>query len=85
MTRQDKFAERLCARPVPADIKWSELKWFLERLGFAYMRNTGSRRKFYHSERNVLISCHEPHPSPNVDKGCVQDVVQTLRDNGFID
>lgn len=84
MSKQKKALERLCATPPPADIKWSELKALLEHLGYEMLKNAGSRRKFYHKEKNALISCHEPHPSPDVDKGCVADVVEHLRANGFI-
>ena len=61
----------------------------LEHLGYKMLRNSGSRRKFYHSEKQALIICHEPHPSPSpspsVDKVCVADVVEHLRVNGLFD
>ena len=56
----------------------------LEHLGYKMLKNSGSRRKFYHSEKQALIICHEPHPAPNVDKGCVVDVVMHLRAYGFL-
>ena len=84
MSKHQKALHRLCATPPPADIKWQELKAVLEHLGYALLKNTGSRRKFYHEGKKVLIICHEPHPTPNVDKGCVADVVEHLRTNGFI-
>jgi len=65
-------------------MKWQELKAVLEHLGYALIKNTGSRRKFYHEGKKALIICHEPHPTPNVDKGCVAGVVEHLRANGFI-
>ena len=65
-------------------MKWQELKAVLEHLGYALIKNTGSRRKFYHEGKQALIICHEPHPTPNVDKGCVAGVVEHLRANGFI-
>ena len=65
-------------------MKWQELKAVLEHLGYALLKNTGSRRKFYHGGKKALIICHEPHPTPNVDKGCIADVVEHLRANGFI-
>lgn len=84
MGKYQKALARLCSSPPPADIKWNELKGILEHLGYAMLKGAGSRRKFFHAEKNALIICHQPHPSPNVDKGCVADVVEHLRTYGFI-
>ena len=58
---------------------------FLSIYGFKMLKNSGSRRKFHHAERDVLIICHEPHPSPEVDRGCIVDVAETLKANGFVE
>jgi predicted RNA binding protein YcfA (HicA-like mRNA interferase family) len=84
MAKHRKTLEKLCARPPSADIKWDELKSILEHLGYTMLKGSGSRRKFFHKEKNALIICHVPHPSPNVDKGCIADVVEHLKTNGFI-
>lgn len=84
MSKHQKALERLCSTPPPSDLKWNELKSILEHLGYEMLKNTGSRRKFVHRETRAVISCHEPHPSPNVDKGCVVDVVGHLRATGLI-
>ena len=84
MSKHQKALAKLCATPPPSDLKWTELKAVLEHLGYKMLKNSGSRRKFYHSEKQALIICHEPHPSPSVDKGCVVDVVEHLRANGFL-
>jgi hypothetical protein len=84
MSKHQKSIERLCAKPTPADIKWSELKGVLEHLGYKMLKGSGSRRKFFHAGMDLLIICHEPHPSPDVDKGCVDDVYDHLKENGLI-
>lgn len=87
MSTYRKALERLCAVPPPSDLKWTELKGILEHLGYRLLKrgkSGGSRRKFYHEGKDALISCHQPHPSPNVDKGCVVDVVNHLKEHGFI-
>jgi hypothetical protein len=48
------------------------------------LKNSGSRRKFFHREKQALIICHEPHPRPMVDKACVVDVVRHLKAYGFL-
>jgi len=85
MPKHLKLLEKLCAKPPPASFKWSDLKGVLRHLGFKMISNSGSRRKFHHVQKDVLIICHEPHPSPDVDKGCIVDVVETLKANGFVE
>lgn len=84
MSKHQKALERLRARPVASDIKWSELKAVLEHLGYEMLANSGSRRKFVHMQTKALIICHEPHPSPSVEKGCIAAVVSHLEAQGFI-
>lgn len=84
MSKHQKALQRLCAKPPPSDFTWSELKTVLEQLDYAMLKNSGSRRKFVHRRTKALIICHEPHPAPNVDKGCIAAVVDHLRANGFI-
>lgn len=83
MGKHDNTLERLCAKPPAAGIKWAELKGLLEHLGYTMLKNSGSRRKFYHKGKNALICCHQPHPLPDVDKGCIADVAEHLKANGF--
>lgn len=84
MSKAGKALIRLGATPTPADFKWNDLCSVLKHLGYEIQNNSGSRRKFYHEEKKLLIICHEPHPSPDVDKGCIADVVEHLKSNGFI-
>lgn len=83
MAKHHKVLDKLCAKPPAADIKWDELKGLLEHLGYTMLKNSGSRRKFFHKEKNALICCHQPHPSPDVDKGCIADVAEHLKTHGF--
>ncbi len=84
MSQLKEALAKLCANPPPADLKWNEHKGVLEHLGYELLKSDGSRRKFFHKGKNALISCHQPHPSPDVDKGCIKDVVEHLKSFGFI-
>jgi predicted RNA binding protein YcfA (HicA-like mRNA interferase family) len=84
MSKHQKALDKLCATPTPSSVKWDEVKCVLLHLGYVMLKNNGSRRKFYHKDKDLLISCHEPHPLPDVDKGCVADIVEHLKINGFI-
>ncbi len=81
---QQKIIDKLCTIPVPANLKWRELRAVLLHFGYVEFKGSGSRRKFFHEEKNALISLHAPHPSPDVDKGCIADVVAHLKEHGFI-
>jgi predicted RNA binding protein YcfA (HicA-like mRNA interferase family) len=84
MSKHQKTLERICSTPTPSDICWQEMQSALESLGYVMLANTGSRRKFYHRDKNDLIICHAPHSSHTVDKGCVNDVAEHLKANGFV-
>lgn len=87
MSRHDKTLIKITARPVPADIKWNQIKSLLESLGYERItcgKTGGSRRKFFNKEKNDLIICHKPHPEPSVDKGCISDIVQHLKEHGLV-
>ncbi|MBP6216296.1 MAG: type II toxin-antitoxin system HicA family toxin [Luteimonas sp.] len=85
MSKLEKQIERLRSKPPPADVSWDELCGVLKRLGYELLKRKGSRRKFFNRQKNLLIICHQPHPNPDVDKGCVEDVVSHLIDNGIIE
>lgn len=82
MTKHHKALKKLTAGS--ANIKWDELKGVLEHLGYTMLNGSGSRRKFYHKAKDALIICHQPHPSSDVDKGCLAGVIDHLKANGFI-
>lgn len=87
MSKHEKILLKMCRTPPPSDLRWDEMVVVLQGLGFEQYKagkTGGSRRRFVHGETKIIILCHEPHPSPNVDKGCVVQVVGHLRDHGFI-
>lgn len=84
MSKHSKALAKIATSPPPSSFKWDELKALLEHLGYSVLHGSGARRKFYHKEKDLLIICHQPHPSPDVDKGCIAGVVDHLKTNGFI-
>lgn len=84
MSKHEKAIAKLQATPPPSDFKWDELVTVLRHLGYRQLNNTGSRRKFFNEEKDLLVVCHQPHPRPNVDKGCIVSVVEHLKGNGLI-
>lgn len=87
MSKHAKTLQRMRRRPPPADVTWEEFSGVLKSLGYEMLKRTGtggSRRKFYNREKDALICCHEPHPRPEVDKGCIADVIDHLTACGLI-
>jgi predicted RNA binding protein YcfA (HicA-like mRNA interferase family) len=85
MSKSSKSLDRITRKPTPADVRWAELKSALEGLGFDMLAGKGSRRKFFHRKRDVLICLHEPHPAPEVGKAALEDVRELLKLHGFIE
>jgi len=54
MAQADKIIEKIKAKPAPKNIKWDELVTALKRLGYKEITNSGSRRKFFHTEKNNM-------------------------------
>ncbi len=78
MARKEKLWDKLFSRP--KDFTWNELKRLLEGLGFELLKNKGSRRKFIHHEKEILISLHEPHPSKIIKLYIIDQVIEKLEE-----
>lgn len=84
MSKHQKIIGKLKAKNPASDIKWAQLKGVLEHFGYIMLKSgASSSRKFYHKEKKALICCHQPHPSPCVDKGCIANVADHLKEHGF--
>lgn len=75
-----KTLEKIFARPVSANIRWSEIETLFTNLGAEISEAEGSRvRVFLFGEICVF---HRPHPGPMTDKGAVESVRKWLKENG---
>lgn len=79
MSKHKKTLLKVKATPLPADVKWDDLKGLLEHLGYVEHEGSGSRRKFIHPQTKDVISIHKPHPQPEVKKYVLRLVVDKLR------
>jgi len=85
MTQEDKLIQKL--RGLPKDFRWNELTKLLSCLGFIELTNNktgGSRRKFFHKERNLIINLHQPHPSPSLKSYAIKQVYDKLKEEGLL-
>lgn len=84
MTRKDKLIRRLLSKP--KDFTWDELKTLLAGLEFEEVKvgkTGGSRRRFVNSS-GVVISLHEPHPHNTLKRYQIEQVIESLKQEGLI-
>lgn len=80
MTQFDKAIARLLQRP--KDFTWDEAVRVMEGRGFKLHKSSGSRRKFYHEEKDILVSLHEPHPGKILKRYQLDKIIEALDNSG---
>ena len=78
--KHQKILELIFARPVSANVRWSDIEALLIELGATIEEREGSRvliRLF--DERRVF---HRPYPTPTTDKGALASIRDWLLSNG---
>lgn len=83
MSKIDKSIDEL--REIPNDFRWSELVKIMTHYGFKQLQGSGSRVKFYHSEKDSLVHLHAPHGADFVNQCSLKDLVTKLTNDGFLD
>lgn len=87
MAKIDTAIEKLCARPTPADFKFSDLRKVMNHFGYLESNKgatSGSRVKFYNPETKAVLLLHKPHPGDEMVKAAVDSVVKFLKEHGHI-
>lgn len=85
MSSYEKDVERLLS--LPHNLKYADLVRILGRLGYVEQTrgaSSGSAVCFYSPTTKDLIYMHKPHPSPEVDRGCLKAVVKHLQSLGVL-
>ena len=83
MSELEKLKERLKA--IPKDFTYNEAKTLLIKLGFVEFnkgKTSGSRVKFQKNNINILL--HKPHPSNELKKVYVKQLLEFLTELGEI-
>jgi predicted RNA binding protein YcfA (HicA-like mRNA interferase family) len=83
MAKHDKFFEKFTKIPARKDLTFNELETLLVYLGFEKIDGSGSRIKFIHRTKNLIVSLHKPHPSNILKEYIVKQVQEVLK--GFKD
>jgi len=79
--RHQRTLEAIFSRPVPSDIRWTEIEALLAALGAERSEGRGSRVRFLLNGKEAVF--HRPHPRPETDRGAVASVREFLKMAGF--
>lgn len=82
MSKLSKTIDHLLKKP--KDFTWEEAVTLMEKCDFEIIKNSGSRRKFYHKEKNILVNIHKPHPNNELKNYQVRDIIRALKTSGHI-
>lgn len=82
MSKREKLLARL--KDKPKDFTWDEAKTLMCGYDFDLLKASGSRRKFFHKEKNIIIIIHKPHPHNVLLAYQVKDLIEGLKDSGVI-
>lgn len=78
--KHQRTVELIYARPVSANVRWSDIEALFRELGAEIAEREGSRVEvFLFAAVRVF---HRPHPSPDTDKGAVASIRKWLDENG---
>jgi predicted RNA binding protein YcfA (HicA-like mRNA interferase family) len=82
VSKVDKLKNRLLSRP--ADFTWQELCTLMNSFGFRLEQAGGSGRKFIHSDGDVTLFLHEPHPGSILKAYQVRSAIALLKAEEYL-
>ena len=86
MAKREKLLEKLRQRP--RGFTWDELVRLLRQLGFEPVkrgRTSGSRQRFVQAASGLTISLHQPHPQKELKRYQIDQVIEFLEREGFVE
>ena len=83
MGKKEKLIAKITS--VPNDLKYEEIKTFLEFLGYKELtkgKSSGSRVMFFRITDNDKILLHKPHGGNNIPKNYIKILIKHLKEKG---
>lgn len=87
MARIDTLLDKLCAKPTPADFRFSDLQKVMSHFNYSMSNKgatSGSRVRFYNPDTGGSLMLHKPHPGDQMPKAAVDAAVEFLKEYGHI-
>lgn len=84
MSTKEKLVERF--KTLPKDFTFDEMKSLLGYFGFVKYNKgkTSGSRVVFHKDNEAPIMLHKPHPENVLKKYAMKQVMQQLKDMGYI-
>lgn len=80
MSKHEKLLKKINEKPTRSDITFNEVGSLLLHKGFEKFEGSGSRVKFVHKEKGLLVSLHKPHPGNELKKYAVEQLQEILKE-----
>jgi predicted RNA binding protein YcfA (HicA-like mRNA interferase family) len=82
VSQLEKALKRLQRRPT--NFTWDEAVHVMKAVGFRLLPGSGSGRRFFHPEKDILVTMHEPHPRKVLKRYQVDALLKALRDAAYM-
>ncbi len=76
-----KTLELIFKKPIPSNVKWSDVEALFENLGAEISEGSGSRVRI--ALNGVRAVFHRPHPRRETDKGALVSIRRFLENAGI--
>lgn len=83
MSKKEKLIKKLLARP--KDFTCEEMTTLLGFFDFDNKSGSGSGLRFIHRQSKRVITFHRPHPEKELKNYVLEQVIEILRKEGFLD
>lgn len=80
MSKKDKLWAKFMEVPPKKNLTWNELSALMLALGFEALQGDGSRVKFYHKAKDIMINLHKPHPDNLLKTYLVKQIQDKLKE-----
>lgn len=80
MSKKDKLLTKFMEIPPKKNLTWNDLVTLMLALGFEQIEGDGSRVKFFHKNKDIMINLHKPHPDNTLKTYVVKQIQDKLKE-----
>lgn len=80
MSKKDKLLAAFMEIPPKKNLTWNDLIALMSALNFEQLEGDGSRVKFYHKAKDVMINLHKPHPDNILKTYIIKQIQDKLKE-----